>query len=222
MVLVSFKEDPQLKHTFYAYLPVRGEVTDEFFLPVVSDLYSRLRAAESLQGETGNWYRPEQLLRAERDTRTLIPNTELKHLLGVEYLNSKTNAKVEVLDELRCVRFGEEHLTKCLENEAWLQAKPNDWLSSLYSWVSRHFEKADNVARFRQTKILRLEDGRLTSLAEGEVFFPPEIKVQYGFEHELRTLRPGTFGSGDQDEATRSKQFLRGSGGQGLHVIRVD
>lgn len=208
MVLPSFKEDPQLKHTFYAYLPVGGEVTDEFFLPVVSDLYSSLRAAESLQGETGNWYRPEQLLRAERDTRTLIPNTELKQLLGVEYLNSKTNAKVEVLDELRCVRFSEGHLTKCLENETWLQAKPDDWLSSLYAWFSRHFEKGDNVMRFRQTKMLRLEDGRLTSLAEGEVFFPPETKVRYGFEHELRTLRPGTFGSGDQDEATRSRQFL--------------
>jgi len=84
-------------------------------------------------------------------------------------------------------------LIKCLENTEWIKKQNEEWFANLFRYLSRYLSKKKpsdgQLERLKSLKIIKLENGQLTSLNEGVVFFPLERKEVYGFEGELRVIR---------------------------------
>lgn len=189
----DFKADEKLRYTFYNYIPLDEEVKDDFFLPVVEQIYAKLQNTECVLTDTEQWKKPSDILIADERERKLIPEEDLQNFLGKAYLSNGIKAKRAILRRLGIQEFSFEVLIKCLENTEWIEKQSDEWFVNLYEYLCKQELTADRLECLNEQNIIKLENGNLTSLKEGTVFFPFDKKGKgYGFENELRIISKNT------------------------------
>ncbi len=191
----EFKNDEKLKYSFYDYLPFE-EIKDEFFLPVVEQIYEKLKKEECILTEANVWKKPSDVLFGDKEIRKVITNEDLQNLLGKEYLSDKVKAKKPVFDKLGIQEFSINDLLECLKKTKWVKKQSDEWFANLFGYLSEKKLSKKQIEQLKDISILRLEDGTMTSINEGIVFsqLKKEMKseekmIYYGFEKELRILK---------------------------------
>ena len=208
--LAAFKTDTSLRHTFYSFLPRDGEVSDEFFSPVVDELYIRLRQLPCVHTESGKWEQPSRVLFADQSIRELISNQEVGNMVGREYAHHEIR-RADLPARLETERFTFGHLIDCLKDSEWVSAKPNPWFTRLFVYLAEQAPDVDSLAALRKVRIIPLANGSFASVDEGAIFLPPDSKGRYEFERDLRILRNGVLPA---NETVRKKMlgFLKSLG----------
>ena len=82
----KFKNDENLKYSFYNYLPLE-EIKDDFFLPVVEQIYGKVKEEACILTKTNNWKRPSEVLIGDGEIKEIVTNEDLKKFFGKEYLS---------------------------------------------------------------------------------------------------------------------------------------
>jgi len=185
----EFKNDENLKYNFYNYLPLKEEIKDDFFLPVVEQIYGKLKEEACILTKTNNWKRPSEVLIGDDEIKEIVTNEDLQKFFGKEYLSDTIKAKRQVLQKLGVNDFSIDDLIKCLENKEWIENKNEEWFAKLFNYLSKKKLSDEHLERLRSLEIIKLENGELTSINKGAVFFPLERKAVYGFEDELRIIK---------------------------------
>src|SRR5262249_54449818 len=162
-----------------------SRVLDEFLSHVVTAILEGLRGTDSIRAESGAWRRPDHIVRAGTDWRTVIPNVQLRRLLGLEYIHTAVQAPSEVLDALKVPHFGIDDVLRCLEDEAWVSSHDAAWFRALFVRLAVAKPDDRRLNRLKELKIVRLANGKTVSINDGPVFFPLDKSRRYGFEHEL-------------------------------------
>jgi len=187
-----FKVDEKLKFTFYNYIPIEKEVDDDFFMPVVEQLYKKLQGIECLLTESNQWRKPSEVLMGDNEVRRLVSNDDLQKFFSKEYLSARIKvAKEEILKKLNVDEFSTERLLECLKNRDWVEKQNSDWFAFLYKYLSKQELADEQISLLKKLRIIRLENSRLTSVDESLVFLPlsKRGKRLYGFESELSVVR---------------------------------
>lgn len=184
----QFKADEKLRYGFYNYLPLE-EVKDEFFLPLVDGIYEKLKERDCILTEANRWKKPSEVLIGDEEIKKIIKNEDLQRFFGKEYLSEKIKAKKPILHKLGVRDLLVDELIKCLENTEWIKKQNEEWFVRLFRYLSKKKLSDEQLERLRDLKIIKLENGELTSINEGVVFFPLEKKEIYGFEGELRVIK---------------------------------
>lgn len=210
----EFKQDENLKKTYYNYIPLANEVVDEFFSPVVDQIHRLLRENECILTESGNWLKPIKVLRANKDIRDLIPNDDLKKFFDREYISLDIKANKPILDAFGVQEFEFSHLVQCLQNVEWLEQQSDEWFNRLYLYLNRLELKEEPLRKLKELRILRLENNELASTIEKPVFFPLDKKGDYGFEKELRILKRTIFEPKEKKIKEAVEEFLKKIGVQ--------
>jgi len=183
----KFKNDEKLKYSFYDYLPVE-EVKDAFFSPMVKQIYEKFKEEECILTEANRWKKPSEVLIDDEEIKKIITNDDLQKYLGKEYLSEKIKAKKQILNRLGVKDFSINDLIKCLENEEWIKNQNEEWFARLFNYLSKEKLSKEQLKRLKSLKIIKLENGELTSIREDIVFFPLEKKETYCFENELKVI----------------------------------
>jgi hypothetical protein len=185
LAVEEFKQDDNLQKTYYDYIPLNNEVTEEFFSPVVNEIYTRLKANPCILTESGNWNLPSDVLLVDEPIRDLISNNELRQLLKKEYIHPEVKAKAPILESIGVNKFNLDDLVKCLQNVRWLEMQSDDWFIKLYIYLNNlNLNDYYGLPKVNLLKIIRLQNDRLASTAESSIFFPLNQKGEYGFEFE--------------------------------------
>jgi len=186
--VTEFKNDENLKYGFYNYLPLE-EIKDDFFLPVVEQIYEKLKKEACILTKTNNWKRPSEVLIGDDEIKEIVTNEDLQKFFGKEYLSDKIKVKKQVLQKLGLNDFSINGLIKCLENKEWIKNQNEKWFVKLFNYLSKKKLSDEQLERLKDLDIIKLENGELTSINKGAVFFPLERKAVYGFEDELRIIK---------------------------------
>lgn len=206
----EFKQDENLKKTYYNYIPLANEVTDPFFSPVVEQIHNVLRETECILTESGNWRKPADTFSADDDIRNLISNDDLKSFFNKEYISSKVKTEQKILNALRVQAFGLNNLFDCLQNTEWLQKQSDKWFVKLYIYLNNLNKQnltKQRLQALKELKIIRLENNELASISEKSVFFPLDKKGNYGFEKELRVIKTALIGGKETEREVA--EFLK-------------
>jgi hypothetical protein len=221
MSVNEFKQIGNLSKTFYNFIPLTNEITDDFFKPVVENIQRRLSETECILTESGTWDKPLNVLRVSKEIRKLIPNDELKAEFSKEYISAEVVADEKILNALGIKRFTIDHLFDFLLKEEWLKKKPEEWLGNLYRFLSQHKLNEEEIEKLRSIRFLRLASERFTSIQDENVFFPLSHGENYGFEGELGILKQATLMLKDKDASQEIRQFLSKIGVQTASPYQV-
>jgi len=184
----EFKKDEKLKYSFYDYLPLE-EVKEEFFLPLVEQIYERLKEEECILTEANRWRRPSEVLIGDEEIKKIVSNDDLQKFFGKEYLSERIKSKKSILRKLGVRDFSIDDLIKCLEKSEWVKKQDEKWFANIFRYLSKKKLSDEQLERLNNLDIIKLENGELTSINQSVVFFPLEKKVVYGFENELRVIK---------------------------------
>jgi len=184
----EFKNDENLKYSFYDYLPLE-EVKDEFFLPVVEQIYEKLKEEECILTESNRWKKPSEVLVGDEEIKRIVTNEDLQGFFGKEYLSERIKAKKQILGRLGVRDFLVDDLIMCLENTEWIKNQNEGWFASLFYYLSKKKLSNKQLERLESLKIIKMENGKLSSTGESVIFFPLKKKEAYGFESELRIIQ---------------------------------
>jgi len=220
----EFKNDENLKYSFYNYLPLKEEIKDDFFLPVVEQIYERLKEEACILTKTNNWKRPSEVLIGDDKIKEIVTNEDLQKFFGKEYLSDKIKAKKQVLQKLGVNDFSIDDLIKCLENKEWIKSQNEEWFARLFNYLSKKKLSDEQLERLKDLDIIKLENGELTSINKGAVFFPLERKVIYDFEDELRIIKKDIIdivSEQKKEEKDKILEFLRRLGLKQAHPYEI-
>ncbi|RLI79421.1 hypothetical protein DRP05_03955 [Archaeoglobales archaeon] len=184
----EFKNDEKLKYSFYDYLAL-DEVKDEFFILLVEQIYERLREEECILTEANKWKKPSEVWIGDEEIKKIVPNKDLQKFFEKEYLSEKIKAKKSILHKLGVRDFSIGNLIECLEKTEWVKKQNDEWFANLFRYLSKKKLSDEQLERLKNLCIIKLENGKLTSINEGAIFFPLEKKTMYGFESELRVIK---------------------------------
>lgn len=207
----DFKEDDQLKTTFYNYIPTENEVKDGFFSVAVKQLHNKLIESECILTESGKWLEPSKIFRATDEIRSLITNDDLKIFFDKEYISTavKNNADNKVLELLGISSLSVDNLIECLKNTEWLANQTDEWFIELYSYFEKQSLGKQRLERIKKLKIIKLTNNELASPAEQKIFFPLNKKQNYGFEKRIPFINKKTLALNNKEEAGRIENFLQ-------------
>jgi hypothetical protein len=204
----EFKTDEKLKYTFYDCIPSEKDVSDEFFLSIVNQIYEGLQNADFLLSESNQWRKPSEILLADSEMRKLIPNEVVCNHFSKEYLCDQSKVPEFVLSRLNVEKFSFDLLVKCLEAEDWTKKQNDEWFASLYYFLAKEGLDESQIGVLKKLRILKLENGDLTSAEDGPVFLPfSNRKGKYGFETELRFIKKDAFDLTRKHSPKRSSQL---------------
>ena len=88
----EFKRDANLKYSFYSYIPVKEEINDEFFLPVVDQIYKKLQKEKCVLSEANRWRTPSEIVIGDEEIKKIVTNRDLQNIFGKEYLSGKVRS----------------------------------------------------------------------------------------------------------------------------------
>lgn len=217
----EFKQDEKLQTTYYNYIPLKDEITDEFFLPVVKGIQNKLFEAQCILTESKSWLKPTEVFRADNDIRNLIQNDDLKRFFDKEYISSEIKANKQILDALGVPEFGFNQLAQCLQKEEWLNSQSDEWFISLYVYLNKQGLKKEQREFLKQLKIFRLESNELASISEKPIFSPLNNNSDYGFENELRVLKKTIFETKQKEIKVHLREFLTDIGIQNASPYEI-
>jgi len=185
-----FKVDEKLRYTFYNYLPIDKKVEDDFFKPVVEQIYKELQSADCLLTESNRWRKPSDVLVADDEIRQLVSNDDLQKFFKKEYLSSRIKISEDILRKLNVEKFSTDELLECLKNSEWVEKQNDNWFTLLYKYLSKKKLTDEQMNLLKKLKIIRLENGRLNSVNKDPVFLPLSKRGKYyGFESELTVVK---------------------------------
>ncbi len=208
----EFKNDENLKYGFYNYLPLKKEIKDDFFSPVVEEIYKELKKEACILTKTNKWKKPSEVLTGDDEIKEIVTNEDLQKFFGKEYISDKIKVKKQVLQKLGVKNFSINDLIKCLENKEWIENQNKEWFAKLFSYLSKKKLSDEQLERLKNLEIIKLENGELTSINKGTVFFPLERKSVYGFEDELRVIEKAIIdivSKQDKEERDKILEFLK-------------
>lgn len=191
----EFKQDEKLSTDFFKYLSLPEEITDEFFNPLMHQIFQALSGIECILTESGSWKNPCDVYYAEGDLKDLVSNDELRSNFGKEYVANTFYLKRELRDLLGIADFTPKHLVECLKRPEWVKKRSDAWLVMLYRYCAQQLKRAkpDNLTLddIVQLPIIKLENGDYCSANSGQVFLDLErTGKKYEFESDLEsTLR---------------------------------
>ena len=220
-----FKRSEYLSKTYYNYIPLPREVTDEFFNPVVRDIHEQLKVRDCLLTESGNWRRPGDVLRRDDRLRELIDDRDLQTLLNKEYLHPEIDIQVSVLDALGVKEFRLDDLIACLQQRDWLSSQSDEWFVKLYSYIKDRLKSSDYyyLPKLKKLKIIRLQTNSLVSTSESSIFFPVSDFLESFFEvqQELPIVKPEILEANSPETRTAVAEFLKKIGVRQLSADEV-
>ncbi|MCS3921956.1 hypothetical protein M2325_000641 [Methanococcus voltae PS] len=187
----NFKEDPDLK-LFYKYLPIKQEITDNFFKPVVTAIYKQMQKINCIYTEDENWKKPSEVKRTKNkdEIREILTNEELMHHFKLEYLNSSVQPKLlkEVSSELGLDLFDDYKLFDYLNNEKKdnILRKGNEWFVNLYKYLEDSKLPLDLI---KKLPLIPLENNTLSNCNKDNIYFPLSESKGYSFENKLRIIK---------------------------------
>jgi len=155
---------------------------------MVKQIYEKFEEEECILTEANRWKKPSEVLIDDEEIKKIITNDDLQKYLGKEYLSEKIKAKKQILNRLGVKDFSINDLIKCLENEEWIKNQNEEWFARLFNYLSKEKLSKEQLKRLKSLKIIKLENGELTSIREDIVFFPLEKKETYCFENELKVI----------------------------------
>jgi hypothetical protein len=198
----TFKNDENLKTSFYNYIPIESEITDELFSEVVGQLKDKLSDSNCVSTESGKWLKPSQIFTASQEIRSLISNDNLFEFFGKEYISTlvESNADKKILDFLEIQSFTIDNLIEVLKKTEWLETKSDEWLTQLYTYLSNKLSPT-GINTVKKLKIVRLKNGVMESPTQNNIFFPFKGKQVYGFEKLLPFIKKETI--------NENKEFLK-------------
>ena len=205
----SFKADENLKNTFFNFIPLKEDIRDTFFLPVVEHIHQLTAEKECILTESGEWRKPNEVLTADNKIKELISNSDLKNILNLEFISNDFKAKKDILKVLGVKDFQLSHLYQILSNSDFVKKQPDEWFAKLYSFLKEQNLEEEDKETLNNLRIIRLEDGSLTSFSEGTIFFPLAKAKEYEFEKELRIIKNEILKG---KEAKPAEEFLRDLG----------
>ncbi len=209
--LKKFKTDPNLSKTYYNFIPLVGDISDDFFEPTAKQIINKLRNVECMLTESGTWAKPSKIFYADKNFRNLISNDDCKKAFSQEYLNKGVVVKREILKALKVKDFSLKHLLVCLNNKELVKAKDNKWFTELYAFLNEQELSKEQIDHIKQLRIFQLKNGQLASLSEGPIFFPLAKRQEYGFENELRIIKSKGYKE-DEKIAKSAEEFLKSIG----------
>lgn len=211
---------PHLKHeetfarSFFDYVPGLMDVADPFFDRAADEIAERLAATECVQGRSGVWHTPAQILLADTDFQSLFSDEDISRVLGLEYPGqSFTPAARATLVRLGAQKLALSHVIALLKDNALLVQKGAPWFSELYDYLARTYSAEASLKRLRSLPFVRLNGGSLKSAVPAQIFFPLAAGRQYGFEGDLDILDRAV-SSGSKDRVVRIREFLTNIGVQ--------
>jgi hypothetical protein len=215
----GFKECDSLKHSYYRYIPIKSEISDSFFQSVVDDFHSTLKEYECVITESGKWVKPNDVFRPDQKIRKIISNNDVLKKFNREFLHSKNNISDEIQKVLGIARFDLDELLQFLSDEEWLNQKNDEWFTDLYLYL--HFKlpyirtfKSINfsispVDKLKSCKIIRLENGTLSSINAQTVFFPLSSGKTYGFENDLDIIKKSLIKNETDENQAKIREVLK-------------
>jgi len=220
----EFKNDKNLKYSFYNYLPLKEEVKDDFFLSLVEQIYEKLKEEACILTEFNKWKRPLEVLIGDDEIKEIVTNEDLQKFFEKEYLSDRIKAKKQVFQKLGVNDFSIDDLIKCLENKEWIKNQNEEWFAKLFNYLSKKKLSDEQLERLKDLDIIRLESGELTSINRGAAFFPLERKVIYGFEEELKIIKKDIIdiiSEQKKEEKDKILEFLRRLGLKQAHPYEI-
>lgn len=206
----DFKEDNQLKTSFYNYIPLDSEIKDDFFSEVVNQLYQALIESECVLTTSSKWLKPADVFRASEEIRGLITSDELKAFFAKEYISEdiEKDTDSKILDILGVIVFSVDDLIECLKNTDWLKTKEDNWFIKLFSYLDKQSLGKQRLERIKKLKIIRLSDNNFASPLEQKIFFPLGKRQNYGFEKRIPFIDKKVILSPDKDVSARIEKFI--------------
>ncbi|MBD2452249.1 DUF3883 domain-containing protein [Nostoc sp. FACHB-152] len=217
----EFKQDIKLNKNYYNYIPLTHEVKDEFFIPVVNEIYNKLKVIRCILTESEKWQIPSQIVQADEQIRGLISNNDLQQLLNKEYIHPEVKAKMPILETLGVKKLSLDDLLQCLQNSEWVKKQNDTWFINLYIYLKNC--NITDLSKLKNLKIIPLENNKLASTQETLIFFPLKDKGIYGFEfeQELQFIKITLIESTIQDSKNSVIEFLKKLGLQNASPYEI-
>lgn len=207
-----FKNDEQLACTFFEYVPDIFDVADEFFVDAATQIVTRLSVTECVQGRSGAWLMPSQILLADTEFQEIFANEDVKRSLQLEYpAQTFTPSARQALGRLGARSLAFSHVLALLQDAEHLAQQTAQWFSALYDYLARAYPGGKSRGKLRPLALIRLQGGQVKSASSTEIFFPLARAKRYGFEGDLDIVDAAVL-AGPKDRAARVRDFLEDLG----------
>jgi len=199
--VTRLQSDEDFGTTFYQFVPLRSEVTSPFFKSVVETILDNLRKTECVLADDGRWVAPDTIF---------FPPTGFLHEMmaqggvidaaGKSFVNAAvdlTNPKIkEVLTALGVTEFTMSQFLGFLTNKKFLEGKPIEFLSRLYSTMTQLIAEGSLKAEeVKPIPLLLLKNNALVAPEKMPMFMPPGgFTVTHEFENTVPLLHPAFIG----------------------------
>lgn len=207
-----FRSDEQLARTFLHYVPDVFDIVDDFFQKTVEQICARLRETACVQGRSGHWCTPPQILLADAEFKSLFSNEELKQCLQLQYpMQAFTPAARQILGGLGAQSVSLSHTLALMQDVERIAQHSAEWFAALYDYLARTYPAEQSLKKIRTLACVRVNDGAVMSALNDEIFFPLSRGRRYGFEQDLNIVDRAVL-SGPKDRASRVREFLANLG----------
>lgn len=208
----NFKQDEKLSLSYYDFIPTDEDVSDPYFSDVVGQIYSKMSESECILSDSGNWKKPRDLLRANKEERMLFPNNIVEKHLAREYVSNKIRIRKEILSALGVEVFDFDVLQKLLADHEYVSKQPISWFNRLYAYLMNSKLNKEQIAKSLCLRIFPLENNKVVSAEEETIFMPLDKKEIYGFEDELSILDRRLFKNYNLEQKAEFIKFLHDFG----------
>lgn len=203
------RDDERLRNKFLSFVPLPGDLEDEFFKPVSERIIGLLKEDACILVEAGRWARPDQAITASEGVRGLFPGDDVRQLLGKEFVAAGFQHASEALRTLGVAGFGLVEMIRFLQWGGWLEQRQDEWFARLFAFLGARLAHIQpRLEEVKNTGLVPLEGGGLGSPAKGAIFLPLDRRAAYGFEHTMRVVRRSVLPSADGEGATAARKFL--------------
>jgi len=207
-----FTVDEQLARTFLHYVPDDFDIVDDFFRKTVEHICARLRETACVQGRSGRWCMPSQILLTDVDFQALFSNEDLQRCLQLEYpMQGFAPSARSILGRLGAPSASLSHTLALLQDEAALSHHSAEWFSTLYDYLARTYPAEQSLKKISALACVRVNGGALKSASQDKIFFPLSRGKRYGFEQDLDIVDREVLG-GSKDRIARVRDFLANLG----------
>jgi hypothetical protein len=211
--LAASRDDARLRNKFLSFVPLPGDLEDEFFKPVSERIIGLLKEDACILVEPGRWARPDQAITASEGARALFPGDDVRQLLGREFVAAGFQHALETLRTLGVAGFGLPETVRFLQWGEWLERRPDEWFARLFAFLGARLDHVrPRLEELRNTGLVPLEGGDLASPARGTIFLPLDRRAAYGFEHTMRVVRRTVSPPADAEGAASARKFLHALG----------
>jgi hypothetical protein len=135
--IIQFKDDENLKTSFYKYFPVKDEITDQFLLPVIDKIYKKLQNENCILSDSGDWLKPSQVFAIRKkdvELRKLILSDEVNSIFGKHLVSAKIDLTDDIIEALNIQYFDFNLFVEYIGHEKFLLLKEDLWFLNLYEY----------------------------------------------------------------------------------------